>query len=179
MHAMKTGGDQTGSGRRDLIIGQLSYLIDEIAALGEMLGSFPEGVLTARPYEGQPSILDLLATLAERERTIRIPNVETFVASDDGVLLEAPPLSAAAARASKDAVSRALHDVATARSRLVDLVRECGDSVWERRASLDDNEVTLEEYLLGIIQQDVEVFRVAAQRVYESRPVGSPGFTAR
>lgn len=176
--AIKTGVNQTGRERRDLIIGQLSYLIDEIAALGEMLGSFPESVLTARPYEGQPSILDLFATLAERERTIRIPNVETFVTSDDGVLLEVPPPSAPAG-ASIEAVSQALHDLAAARSRLVEIVRDCDDSVWERRASLHDNEVALEEYLLEVIQQDVEVFRAAAQRVYESRPVGSPGFTAR
>lgn len=166
--------------RRDLIVGQLAYLLDEISALSTVLTAFPDEMLEARPFEGEPSVRDLFAELSFRETAIRIPNVERFTASED----ESPALVADTDYVRPDetqggVTADVLAEVATARSLLLKLVRAADDSVWDRTARQGEEAVTMTDYLFGVVQDDVALLRRIAQRIHESRPVGSPGFTAR
>lgn len=166
--------------RRDLIVGQLTYLIDEIGALSTVLTTFPNELLEAQPFEGEPSVRDLFFELSVRESAIRIPNLERLAAEDENqpTLIadsDRPEPSEKRGRATADV----LEEVATARVRLLELVRSADDQAWDKEALLDGEAVTMTEYLFGVIQEDVEVLRTVAQRIHESRPVGSPGFTAR
>ncbi len=166
--------------RRDLITGQLSYLLDEISALSTVLTTFPDDLLEAQPFEGEPSVKDLFSQLATRESAIRIPNVGRFIASDGDLPALIADAAAVVTKETKNASpADVLGEVVTARSHLLELVRSADESAWDEAARLAGEAVTMTEYLFAVVQEDVELLRAVAQRIYESKSVGSPGFTAR
>lgn len=166
--------------RRDLITGQLAYMLDELGALSVILKTFPAELLEAQPFEGEPSVRDLFTQLSARETAIRIPNIERFIDSEEA----SPTLFAVAGEVGPDdantrATADVLDEVAAARRHLLELVRSADDEVWDKAARQEGAAITMRAYLFRVVQEDVELLRTVAQRIHESRPVGSPGFTAR
>lgn len=165
---------------RDQIAAQLAYMLDEIDALKSVLTAFPDELLEAEPYEGEPSVRDLFAQLSARESAVRIPNVERFVSAGEEkpALIEGSHFAEAGDNGSGSTADM-LSEVATARTRLLELVYSAGDADWDRTAALAGKEITFGQYLFAVVQEDVDVLKSVAQRIHESRPIGSPGFTAR
>ncbi|MBT8400920.1 MAG: hypothetical protein KJO98_10615 [Rhodothermia bacterium] len=166
--------------RRNLITDQLAYMVDELGALSAVLKTFPDELLEAQPFEGEPSVRDLFYQLSVHESAIRIPNLERFIAAETGKpTLISDVDEARTEDGQNQATADVLGEVAAARTGLLELVRSADDSVWDRTARLAGEAVTMTDYLFAVVQEDVEVLRAVAQRIHESRPVGSPGFTAR
>lgn len=165
--------------RRQQIVDQVAYLLEEAAALKRALRSIPEEVLQAQPIPGEPSVRDLFEELASREAGPRIRNVKRLLGGDDNAVLESTALASDASAKRSRTTYEALDEVVSARSEILSLITGCPPSAWTTAASLDGEEVTLERYLFGMIQEDVAILQTAAIRIHESRPTRSPGFTSR
>ncbi|MDX1430370.1 MAG: hypothetical protein R3282_08785 [Rhodothermales bacterium] len=164
---------------RQQIVDQVAYLLDEVAALKGVLHAVPEELLQAQPYPGEPSVRELFEMLAAREAGVRARNVERILSGGEDVVLETNPLPLDPEEASSRTTVEVLDDLESARSRLVDRLSQCGSSAWRVVAAYDGKQVNLEDYLYGLIQEDVAVLQTAARRIHESRPTRSPGFTSR
>ena len=158
------------------IVAQLEYLILEMEALRQAVLLLPDIALSGRPYDGEPSVKDVFAGIAHLDRSVRLTNVRLLLQGDGANLKVAAPVTDTVDETA-DAVVL-IDEVSNARSELLDAVRELPEADWEKTARLDGESVTLTEYLFGVTQEDADVLRLAAQRIYESRPVRSPGFTA-
>ncbi len=158
--------------RGALVVNQLSYLIDEVKALEVVVPKVPEALLVASPVEGEPSIIDLLRRIAALDRDVRIPVVRGLLSeSQIGERMPAPP-------SSESGVEGLLTTIREARSELLRMVREVAD-VETARVVVDGEDMMLVDYLYHVAQEDTATLRQAAERMHESRPLGSPGFTRR
>ena len=71
-----------------------------------------------------------------------------------------------------------LEQVARSRRVLLSVARRVSETAWDRVLQVGDEGVRPLEYMDRIVQYDASVLRRIAERIYESRPTGSPGFTA-
>ena len=155
------------------MLDQLSLMADEAEALGSLLGAMPDDFLFGRPVDGMPSIADLLSGIVQRDGTVRQENLSAFRSGGDLAseqVLEPPDSSDAS-------ITDILEDLRAHRLKLVALAEAVAEGHWDRSASLDGQPVTLLEYLSTVVQTDAAALRQIAERVFESRPMGSPGLS--
>ncbi len=166
-----------GEDVREAILDQLLLLKDEAAALGPLLASLPDEIVSGRPFEGTESIVEMLAGIESMDRIERRRALEAFLSIDAaGPEIRLPHEDGAAGA---ESVTELLERLATGRTELVDLARRVLDEAGSRRMRVGYEELTAQELMGRFIQDDATVFRQIAERVYESKPAPSPGFTSR
>ena len=162
---------------REAILDQLSLLTDEVAALGPLLAGLPSEIVSGRPFDGTKSIAEMLAGIEAADRSERRRALEAFLMT--GAVAPEAGTSHEDGIQESDSVRELLERLAMSRKNLVDLARRALDQAGDRRIEVGDEEVTPLELLGRYVQDDASVFRRIAERVYESRPAPSPGFTSR
>ncbi len=158
---------------RRAMLDQLSLMADEAESLGSLLGAMPDEFLHGRPIEGMPSIADLLSSIGERDRTVRLDNLRAFMSGDDLTseeTVEAPDTS-------DTSIADILADLRSERLKLVTLAEEVAEAHWDRTVFMEGRPVKPLEYLSALVQSDAAALRQIAERVFESRPMGSPGLS--
>ncbi len=152
-----------------LVVDQLAYLIDEVTALQTVIRGVPEALMEATPVEGEPSVKELLESIAAQDRDVRIPVVRALLSETKHEEL---------ARATNAGVEELLAAIREGRSELLRVVGEVGD-VSAARVAVDGEEIALVDFLYRVVQEDADVLRRAAERLHEAMPLGSPGFSRR
>ncbi len=129
--------------RRDALLDQLRYLLDEAEALGPLLARLPQDVLTAA-LPGERSPLAAFSHLATLDREVYAPQV-------------------AGAEPSPEPASTAEDDLATAlaglRAARTDLVAAFEAADWSP---------ALHDLALSVIHRDAEELKRLAYRLHES-----------
>ena len=157
------------------MLDQLRLLVDEAEALGSLLGSVPEELIHGRPLDTMPSIAELLAGIAYRDRTIRQRNLNAFLSPEVGSLQ--PDGEEETGNADGVTIDAILADVRNERRHLVALAEKVAEASWDRVASMEDRPTTPLQYLNTVVQADAATLRQIAERIFESRPAGSPGLS--
>ncbi len=152
-----------------LVVDQLAYLIDEVTALQTVIRGVPEALMEATPVEGEPSVKELLESIAAQDRDVRIPVVRALLSETKHEEL---------ARVANAGVEELLAAMREGRSELLRVVGEVGD-VSAARVAVDGEEIALVDFLYRVVQEDADVLRRAAERLHEAMPLGSPGFSRR
>ncbi len=152
-----------------LVVDQLAYLIDEVTALQTVIRGVPEALMEATPVEGEPSVKELLESIAAQDRDVRIPVVRALLSE---------PKHEELARVANAGVEELLAAMREGRSELLRVVGEVGD-VSAARVAVDGEEIALVDFLYRVVQEDADVLRRAAERLHEAMPLGSPGFSRR
>ena len=132
------------NGRRDALLGQLRYLLDEVDALGPLLARLPEDVLTAS-LPGERSILGTFAHLAALDREVYAPQL---AGADAPAEPESEP---------KEDLHDALDDLGAARTALV--------AAFEADGSWPEAHYDL---ALTVVRRDTEELKRLAYRLHES-----------
>ena len=158
------------------MLDQLALLIDEAEALGPLLGSLPTEIVVGRPFDGALSIVELLDDLVRRDRVERSERLRAFLEEGQGSSSGAEAATDSARDASD--VQGVLTDLASARRQLIAIAGRVLEQGGPAAAVTHEGETTPIEYLRQIAQHDAEILSQVAERIYESRPTGSPGLTA-
>ncbi|MEM1043391.1 MAG: hypothetical protein AAGI91_12275 [Bacteroidota bacterium] len=153
---------RTSAERRDAIVEQLGYLVDEVDALGPLLSGLPPDVPTMH-LPGERSLLGTLAYLAalDRRDLLRLNRMveEHEPAFEESVLGEV--LSA-----DVDAVIR---DVRAARGALAAAFAALPPEAWARTAAFPDGtQRDVTGLALTVTQRDADALRRVAHRLHES-----------
>jgi len=159
------------------MLGQLAVLVDEANALATLLKAVPDEIIHGRPFDGVPSIREMLGGLADLDRGVRRTNLSRFLL-DTEVELESGDVAQSLQEEAID-VSEILTTLRESREELIEIAREVAGTAWDRSRRLEGEEVTPIEYLNLVVQHDALVLRQVAERIHESLPAGLPGFTAR
>ncbi len=160
---------------REAMLDQLGLLVDEATALSPLLGSMPDELIHGRPLDTMPSVADLLMGIVIRDRTVRRQNLLSFLAEDEGETLI---LDGDVAGESRDLpIEQILRDLREERTRLVVLAEELPGGHWDRSPGAEGGRLTPFEYLSTVVQSDAATLRQIAERIFESRPAGSPGLS--
>lgn len=125
--------------------------------------------MEATPVEGEPSVKELLESIAAQDRDVRIPVVRALLSETKHEEL---------ARVANAGVEELLAAMREGRSELLRVVGEVGD-VSAARVAVDGEEIALVDFLYRVVQEDADVLRRAAERLHEAMPLGSPGFSRR
>ena len=164
------------SSPQEAILGQLAVLVDEANALVTLLKAVPDEIIHGRPFDGVPSIRELLGGLVDLDRGVRRTNLSRFLSEAEGDL-ESGDVEPARQEDATD-VSEILTTLRDSREELIEIARKVARTAWDRTRRLQGEEVTPIEYLNQVVQHDALVLRQVAERIHESLPAGLPGFTA-
>lgn len=155
---------------RAALIGQLEYLMDEIDALGAIIGRVPEAILSGRPWEGEWTVKELYGLLAAADEHVRLPNLQAVVSTDDPDL---EPLNEAALMG-REAwneldIHAILKRVRDARATLVAFLRALPPEEWTRTGLVEGVREDVYALAFRITQEDTDYLRALGHRLHESR----------
>lgn len=162
---------------KDAMLGQLGLLVDEADALVALLEAMPDDLIRGRPFDGAETIGELLMELVCLDRTVRLQNLSAFLSEGRPALQ--PDQVSVSTEEEMPPVGEILKRMGRGRKELMGVVHSVAETAWDREAELGDEVLTPLDYLARIVQHDALVLRRVAERIYESRPSGSPGLSRR
>jgi len=158
---------------REVLVGQVAYLVDELHAQEAILSFVPAALWSAGSPTGKHSLLELyglLVGLGERS----YPGLIDAWSHDDGVGAESVDeydlRDAEAWNEAKpvDLIRRA----AAAREDVVARLEAVDD--WAAKRIIDGREVTLADVAFRITQEDATILRLIGERLHDADLGGSP-----
>lgn len=163
------------TGRREALIEQVAYLIDEVTALEGLLNRVPDSVLSEKPM-GKWSIKEVLGHLADCDRDIFLPRLKTickephpeFENIDQDRLVE----ESAWNDRSLEEILRALKEE---RYAVVDYLRSVPEEQWIRSGVFPNGkDRTIFDVAYYISQHDAHHLRSIAMLLHESHLTDRP-----
>ena len=146
---MRTGREAIS--RREAVLDQLSFLIEELEAQRPWLNRIPEAQLAGKPLETVPSLIEIYQEMDLKERREHLPGLGM-----DSQEAEVP-----------DGIDRILDSLIQARTEMVGRLRSWKDDIWQS-VSPGGSDLSMEEFSYGITQSDAEFLRSIAERLNES-----------
>ena len=104
------------------MLGQLAVLVDEANALATLLKAVPDEIIHGRPFDGVPSIREMLGGLADLDRGVRRTNLSRFL-SETEVELESGDVAQSPDGEAID-VTEILTTLRESREELIEIARE-------------------------------------------------------
>ncbi len=144
--------------RREAVLGQLRYLIDEAEMLRRVVPRLPAALQEATTVEGSRSFKATLALIAARDARVRLPRLLASAAP--------PPAldeDAVAREAQGQEVDVLLDTLVENRRRLVDAAAALSDAAW-RAGALD--------LLYMATLEDADLLRALAQHLFDAQGMG-------
>jgi hypothetical protein len=152
--------------RRELLIDQLAWLIDEAAALGPLLAGLPEWALSQTALPGERSVKSALARIAALDRGPRTDWLRALAAGREELTREEPAVDEAGV--ADERLDALLDDVRSSRADLVALLRAVPEASWQNPASLDGTPGTLFDVAMSIARDDADELRGLAYRLHDA-----------
>lgn len=145
---------RVSAARRAALLDQLRYLIEEVEASKEGLARVPDAVICQR-FDGRPSVAELYASIATRDRDVLLPMVTGRHAKS-------------AEQTCAGALDDILCDVQEARRELVSALEGVPLEAWSGMVMLERDHMTVYELLQTGLQRNVDALRAIARRLHRS-----------
>lgn len=147
--------------RRDAILDQLRYLLDEVEMLRQVTARVPTPLLEARALEGSFSLKETLALLAALDAQVRLPRLEAAAGRvPNDTAIDEQALVGDAHTLSIDALVDAC---VAARQRLVATAERLPPEAWERGVTA---------LLYAVTQEDADRLRTLTQQLFDAQGFG-------
>lgn len=147
--------------RREALLDQLRYLLDEATMLRHVIGRIPEAMQEARVLESSLSLKETLALLAALDARVRLPHLERL-RTDADAAPEPPDEAALVAGAHALATETLLDVLAENRGRLVAAAEDLRPEEWTHA----------EAYLYAVTQEDADRLRTLTQQLFDVQGFG-------
>lgn len=156
--------EETLTHRREALIGQLEWLINEAEVLKPLLAELPEWALEKAPTEERRSVKESIALLHAMDEQVTLTWLAQ-VQSGAAASFETPETLSLDTESD---VSALLDRLRASRSRVVQWFREWDEQRWARSLRVDGQETDFYGLALAITQRDADVLRDVAYRLHEA-----------
>jgi len=160
---------------REALIEQLAYLLQEIAALEQVIDLIPEPLQGVRPVPEEPSVRETYGILVAADEQVFLPAVQALEA---GVAEALPLPDDRALQTVEDwnayPLPKILERLQRSRQELVSRLQKTPSELWECKVPCGEASWDLYQYVYFIIQHDTELLRALAYRLHGAYLPGKP-----
>lgn len=154
---------------RRALLDQLTYLIDEIEALRSVVADVPDQIKNGRPAPDALTMKELYGAIATLDANVRPARVARIVEEDEPTL--EPADADAEVRESgwnEREMDTILEKVVRARQSLVEQLEALSADDWHRRATLEEETVTVFDLVYRMAQADANRLRDLGYRLHNA-----------
>jgi hypothetical protein len=160
---------------REALLGQLAYLIDEVAAMRRLADWIPEPLQIARPLPEEPSVRETYGMLIAADEQVFGPALEALL---EGTAHRLPLPNDVQLQTLEDwnafPLPVLLDRLQQARRTLLMRLKQATPEAWEHAALCGSERWDVYRYVYAIVQHDLELLRALGYRLHSAVLPGRP-----